>query len=85
MVLHFEEMDKFGHAATLFNDLFQVEVRVGDEFVNCFLVGENAILVRLTVLENTEVWLSRHEQTLLNNVDEAKSEEIERNMHEVRR
>lgn len=61
MVLHFEEMDEFGHAATLFNDLLQVEVWVCDEFVDCLLVGKNTILVRLTVLEYTEVRLSWHE------------------------
>jgi hypothetical protein len=53
MVLHLEQMDKLWHTATLLYDLLQVEVGVADELVNCFLVGEDAVLIRLTVLEHT--------------------------------
>jgi len=53
VILHLEQMDKLGHTAALLDDLLQVEVRVADELVDCFLVGEDTVLISLTVLEHT--------------------------------
>ena len=52
VILHLQQVDKLWHPATLFHDLLKVEVRIGDEFVNGFLVRENAILVRLLMLKD---------------------------------
>ena len=61
MVLHLKEMDQLRHAAALLYDLLKIEVRVLDEFVDCFLVGKHTVFVCLTVLEHTEIWLSWHQ------------------------
>lgn len=83
VVLHLEQVDKLWHASTLLNDLFKVEVWVLDEFVDGFLISEDTILVRLTVLKDTQVGLAGHQQTLLDDVHEAEAQEIQGNVHEV--
>ena len=84
VVLHFEKMDEFGHSAAFFNHLFEIEVRVLNELVDCFLVSEDTILVRFRVLKHTKVGFTRHQKSLLDNVDKTESEEVERNVHEIR-
>lgn len=78
-------MNELWHDAALFNNLFEEEVRVRDEFVDRFLISENAILVRLTMLEHAQIWLTGHKQALLDDVNEAEAEEIQRDVHKVRR
>lgn len=83
MVLHFEQVNQFGHFAALLDDLFNVLSRLCDELLDGLLVCKHAVLV--VVLEDSEVGLSRHEQAVFDDVDEAESEEVEGNMHEVGR
>ena len=83
VVLHLQQVNQLWHVAALFNDLFEVEIRVCDEFVNRFLVSENTILISFTVLKHAQVRLAWHEQTLLDDVDQTEAEEVEWNMHEV--
>lgn len=74
-------MDKLWHSSALDNYLIEVPVRVINELVYTLLICEHTIF--LVVFENTKIWLSRHEKTLLNDVDEAETQEVERNMHEI--
>lgn len=85
VVLHLEQVDEFGHSTALLDDLIKVEVRVGDELVNCFLVSKDTILVRLTVFEHTKVGLSGHQEPLLNDIHQTEAKEVQRDVHEVGR
>ena len=82
VILHLEQVDELGLATAPLDDLVQVLLWLLDELVDAHFVSEHAIL--LSVLEDTEVGFSRHEEAiLLNNVDKAEAEEVERDMHEV--
>lgn len=81
VVLHLEQMDQFRHSTTLVDYLLQVVVWIGDELVNGVLVSEDTIF--LIVFENTKIRLSRHQETLFHDIDEAESQEVERYMHEI--
>ena len=84
MVLHLQQVDKLGHSAALFDDLLKVEVRIRDKLVYGLLVSKHAILVRLLMLEDTQVGLTGHQQALLDNVDETETEEVQWDVHEIR-
>lgn len=73
MVLHLEQVDELGHPTALLDDLLQVEVGVGDEFVDSLLVGEDAVLIRVVVLEHTQVRLSWHQKAVFYDVDQAEA------------
>ena len=61
----------------------EVLLRLLDEFLDAQLICEHTIL--LVVLEDTEVGLSGHQQSIvLDDVDEAEPEEVQRDMHKVR-
>jgi len=76
-------MNEFGHSAALLNNLFEVEVRISDEFVNGFLVSEYTIFVCFLVLEDTKVGLSWHQEALFNNIHETETEEVQWDMHKI--
>jgi len=82
-ILHFKEMYHFWHASALFHNLIQILVWGIYKFINWVLIGEHAIL--LIVLEHTQVWFSRHQKSLFNNIDKTETKEIKRNVHEIRR
>ena len=84
MILHLEQVNQLRHTTALLYDLLEVEIRVANEFVDGFLIGEHTVLVGLAVLEHTKVGLSRHEESLLNDVDKTEAEEVQRDVHEVR-
>ena len=60
MILHLQQVDKLGHAAAFLDDLLKIEVRICDKLVYGLLVCEYAILVRLLMLEDTQVGLTWH-------------------------
>jgi len=64
-----------------FNNSVKVVVRVLNEFFDCFLVGKYTVL--LVVLKNTEVGLTWHQKSLLYNMNQAETEEVKWNVHEV--
>ena len=47
------------------------------------MVGEYTVF--LIILKNSKVWFSWHQKAFLDNVDETESQEVERDVHEVRR
>lgn len=71
MILHLEQVNQLWHVPALFDYGVQVVVRIVNELFDGLLICKNAIL--FVVLEHTKVWLSRHQQTLLNNVNEAEA------------
>ena len=73
-------MDQFWHTVARIHNPLQIHVWILDELVNRFLVCEDAILISLTVLEHSQVGLSRHQQSLFDNVDEAEAEEVDRGL-----
>lgn len=83
MILHLQQMNELGHSAALLNNLFEVQVRISDEFIYGFLVSEDTIFVRFLVLEDTKVGLSWHQKALLNNIYETETEEVQWDMHEI--
>ena len=76
-------MDQFWHTVARIYNPLQIHVWILDKLVNRFLVCEDTILISLTVLENSQVGLSRHQQSLFDNVDEAEAEEVEWNVHKI--
>ena len=58
MILHLEEMNKFGFASTSLDDIVQVLLRLLDEFLDAQLVSKHTIL--FVVLEYTKVRFSGH-------------------------
>ena len=84
MVLHFEQVNELRHVTAFLNSLVQVVGGVVDEFVDSLLVSEDAVLLGRLELVHAQVGLARHQQAALNNVDEAESKEVQRNLHEPR-
>jgi hypothetical protein len=83
VVLHFQQVDKLRFTSASLNHLVQVLLRLLYKLVNAHLVCKHAIL--FCVLEYTKIGFSRHKKPiLLDYVDQAKSEEVEWNVHEVR-
>lgn len=82
VVLHLKQMDQLWHLPALFNDIVQVLVRLGDELLNRLEISKDTVLV--VVLEDSKIRLAWHQQTLLNDVDEAETKEVKWNVHEVR-
>ena len=76
-------MDHFWHTSTLFHNLVQILIWGVDKFIYGVLIGEHAIL--LVVLEHTQVWFSRHQKSLFNNIDKTETKEVQWNVHEIRR
>jgi hypothetical protein len=81
-VLHFEKMDQLRHLSALLDDCVEIFIWVNNELFDGLLVCKYTVL--LLVFKDTEIWLSRHQETLFNNVDKAETEEIQRDMHEIR-
>lgn len=83
VVLHFKQMDQLWHHSALFDYFLQVLVGLCDKLFDGLKVSEDTVLV--FVLENSEVRLARHQETLFNDVDQTEAQEIEGNVHEVGR
>ena len=82
VILHLEQVDHFGHAAALLDNLLEIEVWIGNELFDGLLVSEHTVLVRLTVLKHAQVGLTGHQQALLHDVDQTETEEVKRDVHE---
>jgi hypothetical protein len=76
-------MNELRHPSALLYNSIKVFIRVSNKFINRFLVCEYAVF--FFILEDTEVWLSGHQESLLYDVYKAETKEIKRNVHEIRR
>ena len=81
MFLHLKQVDQLWHASALLDDLLKVHVWVRDELLNSLLVGKHTVL--LIELEDSQVWLAWHQQSMLDNVDQTETKEVQWNMHEL--
>jgi len=61
MILHLKQMDQLWHMSTLFNNIVEIEVRVLNELLDCFLICKNTVLV--IIFKNSKVWLAWHKKT----------------------
>jgi hypothetical protein len=77
-------MNKLWHLTALLHNLVKVVGGVLHKLLDCFLISKNTILFVNSVLIDTEVGLSRHEQAVFNNINKAETKEIQRNVHKVR-
>lgn len=75
-------MNQFWHSSALLNYMLQVWIWIFDEKINCILICEHTIF--LVILEHTQIWFSWHEKAFLYDVNEAETQEIKWDMHEVR-
>ena len=82
VVLHLEQMNQFWHFSALLHYLFGVLTRICNELFNGLLVSEDAVLV--VIFENTEIGFTGHQQPVFHDVYQAETEEVQRNVHEVR-
>lgn len=74
-------MNHFWHTSALFNNLIQVLIWGIDKFIYGVLIGEHTIL--FVIFEHTQVWFSRHQKSLFNNIDKTETKEIKWDMHEI--
>ena len=83
VILHLQEMDQLWLATATLYDLVEVRLWLRDELLDAVLVSKDAIF--LVILEDTEVGLARHEETMvLHDVNQAETKEVKWNVHEVR-
>ena len=83
MILHLQEMDQLWLATAALYDLIEVRLWLRDELFDAVLICKDAIF--LVILEDTEVGLAWHEETVvLHDVDEAETKEVKWDVHEVR-
>jgi len=74
VILHLEQVNELRHDAALLNHCVEVKVGILNELLNRFLVGEDAVL--FVVFEDTEVGLTRHQEALLDDVNETETQEV---------
>jgi hypothetical protein len=76
-------MNELRLASAPFNDFIQVLFRLLNKLIDAVLICKYAIL--LSVFKHTQVRFSRHQQPIvLDDIYQAKSEEIEWYMHKIR-
>jgi hypothetical protein len=71
VVLHFQQVNELRHSAALLDDMLEILVWVTNELVNGLLVCEHTVF--LVIFEHSKVGLSRHQKTLLNDVNQAET------------
>jgi hypothetical protein len=76
-------MNQFWLSSATFYYFIEILFWLTNELFNTLFISKDAIF--FSVLKHTKVWLSRHQQTLvLNDVDETETQEIKRDVHEIR-
>ena len=84
MILHLKEMDQLRLATAALYDLVEIGLWLRDELLDAVLVGKDAIF--LVILEDTKVRLAWHEEAVvLHDVNQAETEEVQGDVHEVGR